>query len=161
MVLLSEDGGAFCPLSTYPCPFLGPSPSVGSGAHPSLTPSCPRSPGLALSLPPCSPFLSLGRLCQRSPRTVPVSLLCVGSTRRSARAIPIGQVRPGGHPIPAVGNPPPPLQRRLLGPGILGGTPRGRSSTCGQRDNRPTLTTKTRFPLTVDKQCKQFPPHKT
>ena len=36
----------------------------------------PSLPLLGLSLPPYSPFLSLGRLCQRSPRTVPVSLLC-------------------------------------------------------------------------------------
>ena len=34
-----------------------------------------------LSLPPSTPFLALGRLCQRSPRTVPVSLLRVGSTQ--------------------------------------------------------------------------------
>ena len=37
---------------------------------------------LGLSCPLYLPFLSLGRLCQRSPRTFPVSLLCAGSTRR-------------------------------------------------------------------------------
>ena len=49
-------------------------------------------------LTPCTPFLSLGRLYQRSPRTVPVSLLRVGSTRRRAPALAVGWVRPGGHP---------------------------------------------------------------
>ena len=45
--------------------------------------------GLSLCRPPCPsasphsfPSLSLGRLCQRSPRTCPVSLLCVESTQR-------------------------------------------------------------------------------
>ena len=37
------------------------------------------------------PFLSLGRLCQRSPLTAPVSLLRVGSTQRRATAVPFGQ----------------------------------------------------------------------
>ena len=45
---------------------------------------------------PVFPFLSLGRLCQRSPRTFPVSLLCVASTQRRAAALAIGQVRPSG-----------------------------------------------------------------
>ena len=47
--------------------------------------------GLSLCRPPCPsasphsfPSLSLGRLCQRSPRTCPVSLLCVESTQRKA-----------------------------------------------------------------------------
>ena len=53
------------------------------------------------------PFLSLGRLCQRSPRTFPVSLLCVGSSQRRATALAVGQVRPSGHPIPAVRDPSP------------------------------------------------------
>ena len=48
------------------------------------------------------PFHSLGRLCQRSPRTCPVSLLCVESTQRKANAFAVGQVRPSGHPKPAV-----------------------------------------------------------
>ena len=48
------------------------------------------------------PFHSLGQLCQRSPRTCPVSLLCVESTQRKANALAVGQVRPSGHPKPAV-----------------------------------------------------------
>ena len=58
-----------------------------------------------LSLPPYSPFLSVGRLCQRSPGTVPVSLFCVGPTWRRATALAIGQLRPSGQPIPAVWEP--------------------------------------------------------
>ena len=59
--------------------------------------------GLSLCRPPCPsasphsfPSLSLGRLCQRSPRTCPVSLLCVESTQRKANAFAVGQVRPSG-----------------------------------------------------------------
>ena len=65
--------------------------------------------GLSLCRAPCPsasphsfPSLSLGRLCQRSPRTYPVSLLCVESTQRKANAFAVGQVRPSGHPMPAV-----------------------------------------------------------
>ena len=65
--------------ATY-CPSLGPFPSIGGGAHRPLTTLCPSSSSLAyLSL---STSLPLGRLCQRSPRTFPVSLLRVGSTQR-------------------------------------------------------------------------------
>ena len=59
--------------------------------------------GLSLCRPPCPsasphsfPSLSLGRLCQRSPRTYPVSLLCVESTQRKANAFAVGQVRARG-----------------------------------------------------------------
>ena len=65
--------------------------------------------GLSLCRPPCPsasphsfPSLSLGRLCQRSPRTCPVSLLCVESTQRKANAFAVGQVRPSGHPKPGM-----------------------------------------------------------
>ena len=75
--------------------------------------------GLSLCRPPCPsasphsfPSLSLGRLCQRSPRTYPVSLLCVESTQRKANAFAFGQVRPSGHPKPAV---------RYLSPTAAGG----------------------------------------
>ena len=60
---------------------------------------------LALSFLLSFPFLSLGRLCQRSPRTFPVPLLCVGSTQRRATALAVGQIRPSGHPKPAVRDP--------------------------------------------------------
>ena len=68
-------------------------------------------PSLCLSLrrPHCPsalhqsfPFHSLGRLCQRSPWTCPVSLPCVESTQRKANAFAVGQVCPSGHPKPAV-----------------------------------------------------------
>ena len=59
-------------------------------------PWCPSAPHHSF------PFLSLGRLCQRSPRTCPVSLLCVESTQRKATAWAVGQVHPSGHPKPAV-----------------------------------------------------------
>ena len=49
---------------------------------------------LAQSFPLYFPFLSLGRLCQQSPLTFPVSLLCVGSTQRRATSLAVGQVRP-------------------------------------------------------------------
>ena len=45
---------------------------------------------LGLSFPLYFPFVSLGRLCQQSPRTFPVSLLCVGSTQRRATALTVG-----------------------------------------------------------------------
>ena len=62
---------------------------------------------LAQFLPLYFPCLSLGRLRQRSLRTFPVSLLCVGSTQRRATALAVGHVRPTGHPKPAVRNPSP------------------------------------------------------
>ena len=76
-MLWSAAGGANGPIATY-CPSLGPSPSIGGGAHRPLTALCPSSPSLAyLSL---STYLSFPLEGQRSLRTVPVSLLCVGST---------------------------------------------------------------------------------
>ena len=57
--------------------------------------------GLSLCRPPCPsasphsfPSLSLGRLCQRSPRTCPVSLLCVESTQRGGGGGGTGQMLP-------------------------------------------------------------------
>ena len=54
--------------------------------------------GLSLRRPPCPsasphsfPSLSLGRLCQRSPRTCPVSLLCVESAQRKSSQV--GHIR--------------------------------------------------------------------
>ena len=65
--------------------------------------------GLSLHRPWCPsashqsfPFHSLGRLCQRSPKTCPVSLPSVKSTQRKAIAFTVGQLRPSGHPKPAV-----------------------------------------------------------
>ena len=52
--------------SCYPCLFLAPSPFVGGGAHrPPPPPPVPPIPLPGLSLPPYTPFLSLGRLCHR------------------------------------------------------------------------------------------------
>ena len=67
-MLLSAAGGAYWPLTTDPCTFLEPSPSVGGGAPRPLTPSCPPSacpyplpmPGLPIppSTPPSPPSVS-------------------------------------------------------------------------------------------------------
>ena len=75
--------------------------------------------GLSLHGPWCGlashrsfPLLSLGQLCQRSPRTCPVSLLCVESTQRKATAFAVGQVHSSSHPKPAL---------RYLSPTAAGG----------------------------------------
>ena len=81
----------FLPTLTFPLPF--PFLSLGLPLHRPWCPSASHHP---------FPFHSLGRLCQRSPRTCPVSLLCVKSTQRKANAFAVGQVRPSGHPKPAV-----------------------------------------------------------
>ena len=47
-------------------------------------------------------FHSLGRLCQLSPRTCHAPLLGVESTERKETPFAVGQVRPRGHPKPAV-----------------------------------------------------------
>ena len=80
----------FLPALTFPLPF--PFPSLGLSLR---RPWCPSASHHSF------PFHSLGRLCQRSPRTCPVSLLCVESTQRKANAFAVGQVRPSGHPKPA------------------------------------------------------------
>ena len=87
------------------CPSLGPFPSVGGGTHRPLSPPVSFLCLLAQSVPLHFPFLSLGRLCQQSPLTFPVSPLCVGSTQRRATVLAVGQVRPSGHPKPALRDP--------------------------------------------------------
>ena len=57
-----------------------------------------------------APFLSLGRLCQQSPWTVPVSLSCVGSTQ-----CPLPMAANGGRG----GAPLPPVEGSLAGPCTL------------------------------------------
>ena len=64
----------FLPALTFPIP--SPFPSLGLSLR---RPRCPSAS------PHSFPSLSLGRLCQRSPRTCPVSLLCVESTQRKAK----------------------------------------------------------------------------
>ena len=76
-MLLSEAGGAYWPLATYPCLFLEPSPN----AHRPLSPPVPSLPLPGPSSPPHTPFLPLGRLCQRSPRTVPFHCSVSGHTK--------------------------------------------------------------------------------
>ena len=78
-----------------------------------------RSLGLSLHMPWCPsashhsfPFHSLGQVCQRSPRTCPVSLPSAESTQRKATAFAAGQVHPSGHLKPAV---------RYLSPTAAGG----------------------------------------
>ena len=66
LLFLSAAGGAYWPIAIR-CPSLGPVPSIGSGDPrpvPFLSP-------LGLSVPLYFPFLSLGRLCQRSPPPFP------------------------------------------------------------------------------------------
>ena len=70
---------------TFPLP--SPFPSLGLSL---CGPQCPSAS------PHSFPSLSLGRLCQRSPRTCPVSLLCVESTQKKVDAFAVGQVRGGG-----------------------------------------------------------------
>ena len=71
----------FLPALTFPLP--SPFPSLGLSLR---RPQCPSAS------PHSFPSLSLGRLCQRSPRTYPVSLLCVESTQRKANAFAVGHV---------------------------------------------------------------------
>ena len=85
-VLLGEEGGGHDAWLDC-CLQLG----APIGLSPPPVPSF-SLPGL--SSPPYSPFLSLGQLCQRSPRTVPVSLLRVGSTRGAGGD---GSIEAGGH----------------------------------------------------------------
>ena len=89
------------PISPHPCPFLEPHPSIGSGAYRPLTTLCPSSP-CPLSFPPYSPFLSLGRLCQPSPRSVPVSCSVLGPRRGGQRPLPFGEGEEEEE-LPAVG----------------------------------------------------------
>ena len=84
---------------------------------------------LGQSYPLYCPFLSIGKLCQRSPRTFPVSLLCVGSTRRRATALAIGHMRPKGVGGGAPPWDPPPFSKELWATGITG--------SAGQRGRRP------------------------
>ena len=126
-MLLSAAGGANWLIATSR-PSLEPFASIGSGALQPLAPLCCAAPSPCLAdpaLPPCSPFHSLGRVCQRSPRPFPVSLLHVGSTRRRATALAVGRVRPSGHLQTCGGGHP--LKRRLMGPGM---------STCRPRPRR-------------------------
>ena len=93
----------FLPALTFalPFPFLSlplAFPSVGGIAHrPHHTPSLP---------------VPLVGWCQRIPRTCPTLVLCVKSTQRKTNAFAVGQVRPSGHPKPAV---------RYLSPTAAGG----------------------------------------
>ena len=56
----------------------------------------------SLSFPPCSPSLSLGKFCQQS---VGPSFTALDQGHRREIALTIGQVRPSGHPIPALRDP--------------------------------------------------------
>ena len=116
----------FLPALTFPLPspfpslglFLRPGGGGAEGWHDAWLCCCLQlaapiglSPPCALPLPAWPvrtsllAFLSLGRLCLQSPWTVPVSLLRVGSTRRRATALAVGQVRPSGHPHTGGGGP--------------------------------------------------------
>ena len=69
---------------TFALPF--PSPSLGLSLR---RPQCPSASHHSF------PSHSLGRLCQRSPRTCPVSLLCVESTQKKADAFAVGRAEGG------------------------------------------------------------------
>ena len=75
---------------------LPPQAAVPIGLSPPRAPPLPL-PGLP-SPPHTPPSLPFGGRAKRSPQTVPVSLLRVGSARRRATALAIGQGSPGGHP---------------------------------------------------------------
>ena len=77
----------------------------------------------ALPFPLYFPFLSLGRLCQW--RDFHVSLLSSGPTRRRATALAVGQVRPSGHPKPAVWDPSPTAAFRPWDVHLRGSLPAG------------------------------------
>ena len=89
------------PLTTEPCPLLEPSAAEAAVPIRPLISEC-----TSLASPHLPTFLPLGRLHKRRPQMVPVSLLCVRSTRRRA-----GPCRwPGassGHPLPALEEPSP------------------------------------------------------
>ena len=74
---------------TFPLPF--PFPSLGLSLR---WPQCPSASHHSF------PSHSLRRLCPRSPRTCPVSLLCVESTQRKANAFRVQGA--GTPPAPAV-----------------------------------------------------------
>ena len=82
------------------------------------------------SLPPYSP----GGLYQWSPGSVPVSLLCVGSTQRRELAPAIGQGVQAHTPYRRWVNPP---QRRLLGCPLAGSLPQQWHHTTLQPDQSP------------------------
>ena len=69
------------PALTFPLP--SPFPSLGLSI---------RGPWCPSASPHSFPSLSLGRLCQRSPRTCPVSLLCVESTQSGGGGGGLGAV---------------------------------------------------------------------
>ena len=54
---------------------------------------------VGLSFPLYSPFLSLWRLCQWSPRIFPVSLLCLGSTQRGGGGLSDGFWHTAAYPL--------------------------------------------------------------
>ena len=109
-VFWSAGGAAPWPIATY-CPSLGPSPSARGSAHRPFTILCPLPPCLAYPYLPTPPSVPSSAL---SPRTGPLSLLHVGSTRRRA-----SRHWPGASqwapPSRRWGTP---AQRRVLGPGM-------------------------------------------
>ena len=82
----------FLPALTFPLHF--PFPSLGLFLR---RPRCPSAS------PHSFPSLSLGRLCQRSPRTCPVSLLCVESTQRKAMPSPLARCVQAAIPSRGIG----------------------------------------------------------
>ena len=70
---------------------------------------CPLASHAHPYIPVLPSFLLVGG-AKGVPRTVLVSLLCVGSAQSRAKALAISQLRPSRNPILAVGNP---LQQRL------------------------------------------------
>ena len=73
--LLSQAGGTYWPLATYPCPFFESFPSVGSSSHWPLTPRALDSPvwyilafmELALLKPMLDTLYCLCMLCANTP----------------------------------------------------------------------------------------------
>ena len=107
-------GGAYWPLALEPSAmtsrhpyYCGHPPAWGGGAGgPLIHQSCLLT-SLAYPHTPTHPLPFPREVVPRSPRTVPVPLLRVRSTRRRATALAVGHVRPGRHPNTGGGDPSP------------------------------------------------------
>ena len=89
--LLSVAGGAYWPLTTYPCPFLEPFPSAVRGAHRPLTTLCPPTPYLAYPYLPTRPSFPLGGCANGAPGLSLFHCSVLGPHRGGQLPSPLGQ----------------------------------------------------------------------